>query len=309
MGLTSVLRGDVRPGDQVTVLDREPNLYATTFPSEIVTCRLPAGSRLRLFCKYGPGHRRENYGHRGGLAYEAAVYRRVLQPLHIATPAFYGEHTDVTSGDTWLVLEYLEDSIYLHWVPGPDAMGSAARWIGRFHAANEARLSSARMPFLNRYDVAYYVRWARRTSRFAGDLHERYPWLVTVCGRYEELVDLLIAQPMTIVHGDYYSQNVLFRRGAVYPTDWELAALAVGEIDLASLTDRWSAEIVRHCRLEYQQARWPQGPPTDSEQTIDVARLYLHFRALGHRPDRATDERHLWRFEQLRSTSERLGLI
>ena len=184
----------------------------------------------------------------------------------------------------------------------------AARWIGRFHAANEARLSSTPLPFLNTYDSAYYQGWARRTSLFAGPVQQRFPWLTTLCERSQVAISLLLAPPVTIIHGEYYPKNVLYRAGIIYPVDWESAAIAAGEIDLACLTDRWPAETVRECESAYQQARWPDGAPAAFAQRLAAARLYMHFRWLGDRPEWTTHQQY-WRFKYLRAVGEQLGLI
>jgi len=162
------------------------------------------------------------------------------------------------------------------------AMTLAARWIGRFHNATEECLLGASMRSLTRYDAEYYLAWARRTSLLADHLRQRFPWLTTLCGRFEEVVALLLASPQSVIHGEYYPSNVLFRGGTVYPIDWESAAVAAGEIDLASLTENWGAEIERQCELEYQRVRWPKGSPADFERRLCSARLYLQFRWLCH---------------------------
>jgi hypothetical protein len=54
VGLTSVLRSEV------TILDRQPNIFTSTFPSEIVTCRVDGDSKLLLLCKYAAGGNRDN---------------------------------------------------------------------------------------------------------------------------------------------------------------------------------------------------------------------------------------------------------
>jgi thiamine kinase-like enzyme len=102
---------------------------------------------------------------------------------------------------------------------------------------------------------------------------------------------------------------VLVRGGQVYPVDWESAAIAAGEIDLASLTEKWPADIVRQLERDYQQARWPAGAPASFAQTLAAARLYLHLRWLGDRPSWTSGERESWRFDHLRSAGEQLGLI
>jgi hypothetical protein len=314
VGLTSVLRSGGFATDRVTILGRQLNAYATSFPSEIVTCRVEDGSELRLFCKYATGQSGNThniYGHRGGVIYEAAVYGRLLQPSPASTPTFYGSHTDSSTGGTWLILEHLDNTLRVNRTPEPAAsMNVAARWIGRFHGSAKEHFSKAPISsFLNRYDAEYYLGWARRTSLFAGHWHQRFPFLATLCERFGELVVLLLKAPPTLIHGEYYGSNILFRNGIVYPVDWESAALAAGEIDLASLTEGWPVEIVRRCEREYQRSRWPDGSPDDFETTLAAARVYLHLRWLGDRPESTAAERHLWRLEELRSASERLGVI
>ena len=323
VGLASVLKS------RVTVLGRQPNTHTSTFPSEIVSCRLGSGRELRLLCKYGADHRTSLSGitgHKGGVPYEAAVYHNVLLTPRTTTPEFYGAYTDGETGDTWLILEYLGDGVRLGKMrESSAAMTLAARWIGRFHNATEERLSGSSMRFLTRYDAEYYLGWARRASSLADRLRQRFPWLKKLCGRYEDVVAHLLASPPTVIHGEYYPSNVLFRGGTVYPIDWESAAVAAGEIDLASLTENWGAEIERQCELEYQRVRWPEGSPADFERRLCSARLYLQFRWLCHdnrdvfagggtgggRSDPSSHQMNvsLYRLEKLRSLGERLNLI
>ena len=309
LGLASVFGHNGHTDNSVTILDRQPNNDKTTFPSEVVTCRLSDGRELRLFCKYEAGRSHKVYGHRGDVAYEATVYRNVLTPLQTSTPMFFGAYKDAQTGETWLVLEYLEQNIRVRETPERVGMSQAAHWIGRFHAINQARLLGEPIPDLTRYDVEYYRGWVHRTSLFAGHLHQRLPWLATVCEHFEEFVDYLLAAPPTIIHGEYCGKNVLSVRGVIYPIDWESAAIAAGEIDLASLAEGYSEKRVCQMGLAYQQARWPDGTPAEFERTLAAARLYLQFRWLGEKPKWTIDEDSFWRFEQLRVSAEQLGLI
>src|SRR5216683_1380858 len=95
---------------RLTAMHREPTPYITTFPCEIVTCRFSSGKRLRLFCKYAAAQGKCSHGQRGGVDYEAEVYRQVLQPYGATAPAFYGSYKDRKTGGTWLILEYLNRS-------------------------------------------------------------------------------------------------------------------------------------------------------------------------------------------------------
>jgi hypothetical protein len=318
VGLASVLRS------QVEILDRRLNIYTATFPSEIVRCRLGDGQELCLLCKYGTDHGNSLSAltvHKGGVPYEAAVYKHILRMSRATTPTFYGAYRDEKTQHTWLILKYLDNSARLQFTWEPSAaMSLAARWIGRFHSGTEDRLSRASMRFLTRYSTEYYLGWARCTSLVTGHLHLRFPWLTTLCGRFEDVVALLLASPPTVIHGEYYPSNVLYRSGTVYPVDWESAAVAAGEIDLAALTEDWDSDIVRQCEFEYQRARWPNGPPADFERALCSARLYLQFRWLcddftkkdtgSERPKWSHEAKDpLYRLEQLRPLGERLGLI
>ncbi len=306
-GLTSVFNRNVSARGPLTVVRREPCIYASTFPSEIVTCLLGEGSKLRLLCKYAGRHFYTGHGHRGGIPYEAEVYRQVLQPSKASTPAFFGTHTDSKTRSTWLVLEYLDNN---QRVSKPRrGMVQAARWIGRFHAIQEVHLSASPIPRLNKYDAKYYRGWVRRTSLFAGRLHGRFPWLALLCRRFHQVIPLLLAAPPTVIHGEYYPHNILSQAGVIRPVDWESAAIGPGEIDLASLTDGWPAATVRRCEMEYQRARWPQGAPADFGRTLSAARLYMSFRWLGDERESTTRKELRRYFLLVRSLGEQLGLI
>jgi hypothetical protein len=318
-GLARALADGETGHSPLTILERRPQLPAMTFPSERVICRLGDGKQLKLLCKYEAGCAHNAHGHRGGIAYEAEVYRRVLGPIGFTTPGFYGVDTESDDG-AWLILEYLDGCVLLRDVhldtttgPEPTEMGLAARWIGRFHAVNEARLDDPALSFLKRYDTAYYRGWARRTTEFAPQL----PWLAKLCERADDLFAPLLRPPQTVIHGELYGNNILLRERTVHPVDWESAAIAPGEIDFAALTDGpWAADLVEQSEREYQTARWPVGLPSDFAARCDAARLYLHFRSLGElgeRPDKASHPRRAlvraWRFEQLRRVAEQLGLV
>ena len=188
-------------------------------------------------------------------------------------------------------------------------MGLAAEWIGRFHAAGERRLAQTPLPFLTVYKAAYYMHWAERVLHFEQPRARHDGWLAQLCRRFAAVSVYLQEQPATIIHGDYYADNVLFQQGAVYPIDWEQAAVAVGAIDLASLTNGWPDDVSMGCAQHYQQARWPAGAPADFPQTLDAARLFVLFRLLGEAPKWPDAAARRWRLTLLRSVGERMGLL
>src|SRR5437879_4557220 len=116
-GLASALsRGGLIRGE-VAVVAREPNIYSSRCPSEIVTCRLDDGSELRLLCKCALDHHREGPDHRAGVPYEADVYHHVLQPSRSSAPTCYGVYTDTAAGISCLILEYLDGGLWISHAP------------------------------------------------------------------------------------------------------------------------------------------------------------------------------------------------
>lgn len=302
-GLASVL--GVAPPD-VVVVDHRPSLYSTSAACQIVTCSLADGSEHPLLVKRETPSRGHGHGYWGGVAYEAMVYREVLGPLGIRTPRLYGTFVDRT-GAVSAVFSYLADTLRAGSDPEQRALVRAAGWIGRFHV-RAATLGDRGRRRLTRYGAEYYASWPARALRLAGNRLDE-GWIAPLCRNARSALAELLDEPPTVVHGEYYPSNILFRGEDTYPVDWETAAVASGEIDLAALTDGWPEEMTRACEEAYVRARWPSGPPTGFGRTLDLARLYLHLRWLGDRPEWTTDERSAGRYERLRAAGERLGLV
>ncbi len=315
--LTAALTGDGDSNGQITVLKRTPTHYMSTFPNEIVTCRLPGGRKRRVFIKSGAGCSHYAYGHRGNIRYEAEVYQRVLQALPEFRPKCLGAHTDPRTGDTVLFLEYADRCVPLSeacWrrrtcQPGP--MMHTARWLARFHAHHQPRVNEPSLAFLKRYDAAYYRGWAQRTFEYARPLQPRFPWLSELrkCGD-AWFAPLLAAAP-TVIHGEFFAKTVLVREEKLFLLDWESAAVAPGEIDLAMLTDGegWPAKSIRRWEESYRRVRSPDGAPATFRRTFAAARIYVQFRWLGDRPEKTVIEKTLWRFDHLRGAAKKLGLL
>jgi hypothetical protein len=315
--LTVALGGHGLDGRPVRVVNRKLPRFMSTFPNEIVTCKLPNGRKRRVFVKYQGGKSHVCFGHRGDIPYEAEVYRRVLKALPNFRPEYLGAHTDPGTGDTALFLEYAHRNVRLSDIGGkritrqPRLMAQAARWLGRFHADEESRVSDAALSFLKRYEAEYYRGWARRTFEFARPVQRRFPWLTELrrCG--DAWFAPLLAAARTVIHGEFYAKTVLVRERNLFMVDWESAAIAAGEIDLAALTEGpgWPAKVVRRCEREYQRVRWPGGAPVAFDRTMSAARIYLHFRWLGDRPDWTIREKSLWRYDHLQMAAKQLGLV
>jgi thiamine kinase-like enzyme len=305
-GLSEIFN-DRLPHKDVSIISRNPHELMSSFASEVVECLLPDGSRRNLFCKYAGKTGQNVGGHRGGVKREAAVYQYILQPLQVSVVPFYGAFTDKSTGEDCLVLENLDQCCSVN----SDSISLAARWIGQFHKATEACVPNNKYSFLKTYDAEYYSHWARQTTELIGEIHPDLPWLRALCERFVVFVSSMLEIPKSVIHGEYYFKNILTCNDVIYPVDWESAAIAFGEIDLAALIEgRWSAETVEQCKTEYQKARWgAKDVPDDFEQRLDRAKLYLHFRWLGDRLPWQKNQKRSWRFEDLRLTGERLGLL
>ncbi len=311
-GLTRVLSKSVGRPVEVEIGGRRPNPYQSTSASEIVDCRLGDAPPLVLLCKYG-GDTPTLTGaveYYGDIAYEGDVYQNVLARTDCSVPRFYGSFHEPDSGRRWLVLEYLGGGQSVSKMVYQYPLSLAAAWIGRFHMLHEDTVCSPRFSFLTRYDQWYYHRWVQRVLRLSGSLGEKAPWMAELCTAFLGPVADRLLSHTTVIHGEYYPKNVLIRDGTVYPIDWECAAVAAGEIDLAALTEGWPEEESRACQRAYVEARWQGRGPSGFEQRLDAARIYFQLRWLGGRYSNSTSDSYpQWRLELMYQCGRRLGIL
>jgi aminoglycoside phosphotransferase (APT) family kinase protein len=170
----------------------------------------------------------------------------------------------------------------LNQAPDPEkALLDAAAWIGTFHALTEGLVEAGGCQSLNSYGLDYFEGWAARTATYADHWHHEFPWIADVCRNFHSVVPEILAEPVAVVHGEYYPQNVLVHDGRICPVDWESAAIGAGEIDLASLTDRWPDALATACASSYSLARWNlDTPPPGFNARLQVARIYFLLRWL-----------------------------
>ena len=103
--LGRLLRQHDLHGSTIDTIERGDNPDVGVNMSEIVTCRMSSGEVIRLLCKYalGPSIAGEKAASIQTMELEAAVYSRVLVPLGIDTPTFFG--LAKVGNVSWLVLE------------------------------------------------------------------------------------------------------------------------------------------------------------------------------------------------------------
>lgn len=309
---------DLRAEDRVLVIiDRVPDVFTSTFTTEKVTCDGTRFGRIRLLLKWSRTNEgdddktaRSAIGCRDGFEREARVYQDVLPHTGLPTPRCFGVVAPEDGIEHCLVLEYLEDAVRITQSVQLDALERAAAWAGDFHRWSTPLTEDPSADFLPRYTSDFYIGWIDRTLEFSA--RGRYPWLPALCDAARaELPERLVSVPAVIVHGEYHPANVLIRQGTVYPVDWETAARAAGEIDLASLTYGYSSSdaAVARMGLAYSEARWPDGAPQHFADTLTAACMYVEFRWLGHEPDWTIDPAFDQRFRVLHALAESLSLL
>jgi hypothetical protein len=303
--LAQVLRCDPA---LVTITSRNENVHTSTWPSEIVDCRIGRDREMRLLVKHGPSGVRNAHGHPVGPEYEAAVYETVLGPAGLSHP-FLGARHEPGSQSSCIVLECLDDGWWrLNRVEDPRAIVRVAAWAGAFHAGAATRARGL-AGVLNVYDTEYYAGWARRSLRYPPQLASEFGWLGDVCLAFAQIGARLAAGPLTVVHGEFYPENLLVHDEAIRPVDWEWAGVAAGEVDVAALTEGWTADLTKASERAYAEARWPGGAPADYAWRLDAARVYLHLRWLGDRTDRLQAPELTARLEDLETVARRLGML
>lgn len=220
---------------------------------------------------------------------EIATYRDVLEPARISAPRFRGALEDAARGRHWLLLDRVVGDPL--WQRGERPVWErAARWLAELHTRFEG--AAVDLPAcLLRYDAPYYRRWLTRAARY---VRWPEPWaregrdFAWLAGRVLRAVAWLAAQPVTLLHGEFYPSNVLVeptpegRR--VRPLDWEMAGIGSGLLDLAALTSGvWSEAdarmLIRAYRSALPAARRPAAP--ELQEGLVRCRLLLAVQWLG----------------------------
>jgi hypothetical protein len=255
---------------------------------------------------------------------EIEAYRTVLASDFLGTATCYGAVVDPPAGHYWLFLERVTGPKL--WQVGElPVWQEAARWLAALHsrfAGETELLTGRRAGQLLRYDGPFYWRWPRRARAFLRHAGPSVPVsarrrMEELAGRYGEVVERLLALPVTVIHGEFYPSNVIVQEAGsalrVCPVDWEMAAVGPGLIDLAALTaGTWTDEERAALVSAYHEALRPDGawpPPLDEFETaLGFCQLHLAVQWLGWSPDWTPPPAHAqnWLGEALR-LAEKLG--
>jgi aminoglycoside phosphotransferase (APT) family kinase protein len=287
-------------------VERRPSPYRTSFPIEELRLELAGRGPVRVGFKQLEWDRLEPAARLAKPRFlhdpdrEPEVYRALLPQAPAGPPEFFGS---VLEGERrWLFVEWVEGR-ELFQVGERGLWEEAARWLARFHVAlAPERERISRQARLLDHDAAFYRRWIERAREFAVD-PKTVEWLAV---RHEQVVEALLAQPQTVLHGEFYASNVLVASdfdptplgqksdARVAPVDWELAAVGTGLSDLAALASGWPDEDRAAIAAAYGAE---PGVPAFDRRDLDLARLQVAIQWLGWAPpewEPPEGQRHDW---------------
>ena len=287
-------------------IERRPSPYRTSFPIEELRVDLVGRGEARLGFKQLDWDRLEPGAQLAKPRFlhdperEPEVYRLLLPQTPSGPPEFLGSVLE--DGRRWLFVEWVEGR-ELFQVGERELWEEAARWLARFHVAmapeRDRHLREAR---LIDHDAAFFSRWIERAREFAAE-PKPIEWLAA---RHEQVIEALLDQPRTVLHGEFYASNVLVASDSgptplgrdsaarIAPVDWELTAIGSGLSDLAALVSGWP-----HRDLEAIAAAYAAEPgvPVFSRRDLDFARLQVAIQWLGWAPPQwepPEGQRHDW---------------
>lgn len=312
--------------EAVTILERRPIPYRSTFPLDELVVRTDDGAKERLVFKdlSRNGHADPTWRIKAPFLHDAGreieTYRDVLAPHELSAPRFRAAVIDPERSRHWLFLEHVDGDPL--WQRGEDVIWKqAAVWLADMHA-HFAERRNGLPPSLLVYDGAYYRRWLARAREFvrwpvsAGGHLRDFAWLAQ---RTLKAVEWLVRQPTTFLHGEFYPSNVLIEpeglvdpAGAEYrirPVDWEMAGIGPGLLDLAALTSGVWSEMDREMMMQAYRSALPEDlRPAEDElrQGLRLCRLLLAVQWLGWSNEWTppADQAHDWLASALELAAE-----
>ncbi len=303
-------------------LQRCPALYRSSFALEELDVKLDDGLTLHLLFKDVGLQGLSEASKLGKPTFlhdplrEIETYRRILVSHLPGAALYYGAVADAELGRYWLFLEKVQGVKLPDF--GLDTWKRVAQWLAAMHTrfARQPNLRElAAVSHLIRYDGDLYRLWPRRAQAFLRQMEpivptqalQRFDRLV---GGYDQVVERLLALPVTLIHGEFYGNNVLIQETAgqlrVCPVDWETTALGPGLLDLAALiSGGWTEEEKRAMALAYYDNLVPNNGWAPAVEdflfALDCCRLHIAAQWLGWSEQRpsASYQRHHWLGEAL----------
>jgi aminoglycoside phosphotransferase (APT) family kinase protein len=266
-------------------VERRRHAYISSYDCELITVHLSTGKEFTLFLKDyrvsqkskdQPELRRER---------ELLVYRDLLAQTELGTPEYYGSVWDSSAGRFWILLEFVDGFVVQH--QDVEYVLLAAEWLGAmqgFFRQHQEMLSAC--GFLIRQDGAFFRNKAEQAlwnvSQISPPSARR---LSEIVDGYAQVIEVLEAQPRSLVHGGYIPWHILVdvqrRPVRVCAVDWESAALGPTLYDLAYFTHEMEPSSRDRVLDVYRRAALQHSVPT-SDRTqmrfvVDCLRIHRIF--------------------------------
>lgn len=279
-------------GDRITDVSCRPSLYASSLFVNEIDIRLDDGATVGLMAKAADREAKWPEAPRAKPAFlwndqrERATYESILAGVDVGSARYFGSFVDAT-GVRYLLLERIA-GIRLSECDGLEPWREAARWLARLHGRVSVEKASASRaaPHLLRYDRAFYESWRHRAERFQSSHAD----LSRLAATHRHVVDRLLYERTSFLHGEFYSANVWVVRRAdaivVRPIDWEMASLGPALMDLAYLlAGRWTDDERADVADAYvrELARHALDTPRREHclRTLDCCLIHLSVQNLG----------------------------
>jgi aminoglycoside phosphotransferase (APT) family kinase protein len=255
-----------RGSRRVASVESRPSIWRSSAEIAEIDVQFDDGTRLELVAKAVAWSAMSAAAQRAKPRFlwnnerERATYEHILQHADLGCPQYFGSFVN-DAGVTCLLLERV-CGVPL-WQSGDyETWRDAARWLARLHARVDADAvtNGPASPHLRRYDREFYDIWLRRARRFHPGSDSALMRLIVP---HLRVVEWLIEEPATFIHGECYASNILVvptDRRAIRPLDWEMAAIGPPLVDLACLlAGRWSAERRADVADAYYDERAREG--------------------------------------------------
>jgi hypothetical protein len=302
-------------GRHVSGLERRPSAYRSSCALDDIDVWFDDGSTLALMAKavdwraMCPEAQRARPRQLWDEARERAVYESILPASGVTSARYFGSYVG-QSGVRYLLLERIAGSPL--WQYGDfRAWREAARWLARMRVrvGPEILAASGAAAHLLRYTRPFYDSWMRRACAFHASSTRA---MHALSDSYRKVVDWLLCESASFLHGDFYSSNVVIEHAAgrpytVRPVDWEMAAVGPPSIDLACLlAGNWTDDERAAAADAYYSELAALGHPVPDREryrrTLDYCLIHLSVRNLGWSGDWSppSDRVHDWLGEAFR---------
>ena len=260
-------------------------IYIGSYDCDILTVQLTNGEKFSLFLKDFRFSQRSKDNREQRRERELRVYRDLFTQTDLGMPKYFGSIWDESQGRFWLLLELVDGTIIKDHNVEQGVI--AAGWLGRaqgFFFQHPEYLSEC--DFLIRHDARFFQSKAELALQNVTVVApDSTPMLARIVERYNPLINVLVAQPITLVHGAYIPWHILLDLSCepvrVCPVDWELAALGPTLYDLAFFTDGVEPKTRDRIWDAYRQAAIQHNVPVPERgqmrNIIDCFRLHRIF--------------------------------